>query len=273
MSGSISSKKIEAVAIGAFDGMHLGHQALFEKLGKDGAIVVIEKGDASLTPGEIRCRYVEYPCYFFQLEKIRDLDAKGFVKLLQQQFPRLKKIVVGYDFAFGKDRKYSIADLKKVFDGDVEVVDEVRLDGVSVHSRVIKELLKQGDIEQANRLLGRNYCIEGIVVPGQGIGSKELLPTLNLRVERFLLPKEGVYVTETYIDGKPYSSVTFIGKRATTDGKFSIETHLIDTRLQETPKNVVICFITYLRGNRKFDSLQELMAQIQKDIDRARKIG
>ena len=272
MSGSISSKKIEAVAIGAFDGMHVGHQELFKRLGPKGAVVVIEKGTASLTPGKERCRYVQYPCIFFELSQIKELDAAGFLALLKKRFPNLKKIVVGYDFAFGKDRRYSIADLRKWFDGEVEVVDEVKVDGIAVHSRVIKELIQNGEIEKANRLLGRPYCIEGVVVPGQGIAKKELLPTLNLVVSNFLLPKEGVYATETIIDGKRYSSVTFIGKRVTTDGRFALETHLIDTELAHTPENIEICFKAYLRQNRKFDSLQELKLQIQKDIERARKI-
>ncbi len=271
MSGSISFEKIDAIAIGAFDGMHVGHQELFKRLGPKGAVVVIEKGTASLTPGKERCRYVQYPCIFFELSQIKELDAAGFLALLKKRLPNLKKIVVGYDFAFGRDRRYSIADLRKWFDGEVEVVDEVKVDGFAVHSRVIKELIQNGAIEKANRLLGRLYCIRGVVVPGQGIAKKELLPTINLKVSNFLLPKEGVYATETIIDGKRYSSVTFIGKRVTTDGKFALETHLIDTDLADTPENIEICFKAFLRQNRKFDSLQELKLQIQKDIERARK--
>ncbi len=255
MSGSTTTKKISSIALGAFDGIHIAHQELIQRA--DG-VVIIEKG-AVLTPGKARCKYVDKPCFFYQLSEIKDLDAKAFVELLKRDFPQLKKIVVGYDFAFGKDRRYSINDLKKLFDGEVEVVEEIKLDGVSVHSRVIKEYLKEGRIQEANRLLGRCYQIEGRIVKGLGLGSKELVPTINLEVKEYLLPKEGVYLSLT----NDHPSLTFIGKRESVDGSFSIETHLLRLGTIEYPK---ICFIKYLRPNRKFGSLKELKQQIQRDI-------
>ena len=268
MRDSISLKNIEAVAIGAFDGMHLAHQELFKQLGDNGAIVVIDKGSASLTPGHFRCHYSSYPCCFLPLSKIRHLNAKGFVALLKQKFKNLQKIVVGYDFAFGKDRRYSPKDLMELFDGEVVVVDEVKIDDISVHSRIIKRLLKKGDIQMANRLLGRYYTIEGKRVAGQGIGKKELVPTINLKIKDFLLPKEGVYATLTKVGDFVYKSVSFVGHRISTDGSFAVETHILEDFCED--ERVEIAFVKFMRENQKFDSLRHLRERIIKDIEVAK---
>ncbi len=272
MSGSTTLEKVESIAIGAFDGMHRAHQELLRRLGEKGAVLIIKKANASLTPGKERCRYTQHHCIFLPLEGIRHLDAKGFVALLRSLFPHLKKIVVGYDFAFGKGRKYSIKDLKEHFGGEVEVVEEQKLGDISIHSRHIKELLEKGEIELANQMLGRLYSIWGEVVFGQGIGAKELVPTLNLLVTKFLLPKPGVYATYTEFEGKKYPSVTFVGQRLTTDGRFSVETHIIDQELTQAPKEARIYFVRYLRPNKRFDSLQSLKAQIEQDIQEAKEV-
>ncbi|HFB53607.1 MAG TPA: bifunctional riboflavin kinase/FAD synthetase, partial [Sulfurimonas autotrophica] len=94
-------KDTTAIAIGGFDGMHIGHQALFSELGSSGTIVVIETGYANLTPDGFRQRYTKHKIVYLNLDDIRHLDGEGFVKLLQVNFPKLQKIVVGYDFHFG----------------------------------------------------------------------------------------------------------------------------------------------------------------------------
>jgi len=139
-----------SIAIGGFDGMHIGHQALFDELDKNGTIVVIETGYANLTPRRFRERYTNHHIIYLKLDDIRHLDAKGFVNLLRVKFPKLKKIVVGYDFHFGKDRKYSYDDLKKIFEGEVVVVNEVKHNDDSVHSHKIRAKLQIGDIKGAN---------------------------------------------------------------------------------------------------------------------------
>ncbi len=261
---------IDSLAIGAFDGMHLGHKALFERLGKRGGVLIIEKSCANITPGDTRCEFVEHPCFFYRLENIKHLDAEGFVEKLKRDFVNLKRIVVGYDFAFGAGRRYGPDDLKRYSDFEVEVVDEVKIDGISVHSRVIREYIKSGDIETATRLLGHSFFIEGEVVKGQGLGSRELVPTLNLSVTDYVLPKEGVYATLTDICGYYEPSVTFIGRRATTDGKFGVETHIIGKTLKECKDSRVrIIFLQRIRDNRKFDSLRELKKAIESDIQKA----
>ena len=115
-------KNSTAIAIGGFDGMHLGHQQLFSQLGRDGTIVVIETGYANLTPQKERENFSDYPIFFIDLDDIRHLDGEGFINFLKEKFPQLSKIVVGYDFHFGKDRKYSFDDLKSLFDGEFVLV-------------------------------------------------------------------------------------------------------------------------------------------------------
>ena len=210
---------------------------------------------------------------YLELEDIRHLDGVGFVELLKENFPKLQKIVVGYDFHFGKDRKYNFNDLKELFDGEVRVVEEVSLDGDSIHSHKIRAKLSIGDIKGANAFLGHNYTIRGFREKGQGIGSKELVATINISSqEGFLVPKEGVYATLTRIDDEEHyhPSVSFVGHRITTDGSFAIESHLLDGKVGDVEK-ASISFVSFIRDNQKFDSLAELKKAIDKDIATASK--
>lgn len=264
-------EKITSIAIGGFDGMHIGHQRLFDALDENGTIVVIETGYASLTPKKERENFSKYPIVYFELEDIRHLNGEDFIGLLQKRFPKLNRIVVGYDFHFGKDRRYSFNDLKSMFDGEVIVVDEVTHNNDSVHSNKIRRKLFIGDVEGANAFLGHNYTIKGKHIRGQGIGAKELVATLNLEVKDFLIPKEGVYATLTRIDDEEHyhPSVSFMGHRQTTDGSFAIESHILDGEIVCEQK-ASISFVSYIRANKKFDSLAELKMQIQKDINTAK---
>ena len=259
-----------AIAIGGFDGMHIGHQALFRELGENGSIVVIETGYANLSPNGQRARYTHYPIEYLELDDIRHLDAEGFIALLKEKFPQLQKIVVGYDFHFGKDRKYSFDDLKKLFDGEVVVVDEVKHNNDSVHSHKIRHKLTIGDIKGANEFLGHNYTIVGEKEQGQGLGSRELVATININAREFLMPKEGVYVTLTRIDNEQHfhPSVSFIGHRISTDGSFAVESHILDTEVICNEK-AQISFVSFIRENKQFDNLTDLKKQIQKDIQKA----
>lgn len=247
--------------------MHIGHQELFHHLDKNGVIVVINTGYANLTPNKLRQRHTECPIHYYNLDDIRHLDGKGFVELLEKDFPKLQKIVVGYDFHFGKDRRYSYDDLKKLFEGEVVVVDEVKHHNDSVHSHKIRHKLSIGDIKGANEFLGYNYTICGTKITGQGIGAKELVATINLEAKEFLVPKEGVYVTTTRIDDEEHfhPSVSFVGHRVSTDGSFAIESHILDGKVLCTEK-AEISFIAYIRENKKFESIDELRDAIKKDI-------
>jgi len=265
-------KNSTAIAIGGFDGMHIGHQQLFKALDRDGTIVVIETGYANLTPKKEREHFSKYPILYLELDEIRHLNGEEFIAFLKDRFPKLRKIVVGYDFHFGKDRRYSFNDLRELFDSEVLVVDEVTLHGDSVHSHKIRAKLQIGDIAGANAFLGHNYTIKGTLVSGQGIGKKELVATINLEAKEYLMPKEGVYVTLTRIDDEEHfhPSVSFVGHRVTTDGSFALESHILDGEVICNEK-ASISFVSFIRENMKFDSLEELKKAIHKDIATASK--
>lgn len=260
-------KEKTAIAIGGFDGMHIGHQHLFNKLGSAGCIVVIETGYANLTPKKERENFTQYPMLYIELEDIRHLSGEEFIEFLKEKFPKLQKIIVGYDFHFGKNRKYSFEDLNKLFSGEVKVVDEVCLHNDSIHSHKIRQKLSIGDIKGANSFLGHNYTIRGDLEKGQGIGAKELVATINITSTGFLTPKEGVYATLTRIDDEEhyYPSVSFVGHRVSTDGSFAVESHILDGEVKCVEK-ASISFISFIRENEKFDRLAELKKAIKKDI-------
>jgi len=260
-------KNVKAIAIGGFDGMHVGHQQLFEAVGEEGGVLVIETGYANLTPQRAREHHSHLPIFFYALEDIRHLDAEGFIQKLLLEFPQLEKIVVGYDFHFGKDRCYNFDDLRELFDGEVVVVDEVKVDDDSVHSHKIRAKLQLGDIKAANHFLGYNYTIIGSKVQGQGLGKKELFATINIEAKGYLLPKEGVYVTTARLDNEEHyhPAVSFIGHRVTTDGTFAVETHVLDGEVGDVEK-LRLSFVDFIRPNQKFESLEALKDAIAKDI-------
>lgn len=267
----VNKSTITSIAIGGFDGMHTAHQELFKRLSTHGAIISIESGYANLTPKRYRQEYSNFPIYYYNLEDIKHLEGEEFIKLLKEEFPSLQKIVVGFDFCFGKNRKHNTNSLKTLFEGKVEIVEEIKIDDIPVHSRIIREYLKQGDIKLANKLLAKEYKIYGKQIKGQGLGSKSFVPTINLKVEDFLLPRQGVYITKTILDETSYNSITFLGHRVTTDGSYAVETHIIDKNITNKDYIVQIKFCDFVRENKKFDSFEELKKQILQDVESAKK--
>ena len=266
----VNKNSITSIAIGGFDGMHIAHQELFKNLDDNGAIVSIESGYTNLTPKKYRQEYSIYPIFYYILEDIRHLEGCEFIKLLKQEFPNLKRIVVGFDFCFGKDRKYCIEKLKEFFDGEVIVIEEIKLDNIAVHSRIIRDYIKNGDIKMANKLLGKEYKIYGQKIKGQGLGTKSFVPTINLKVDEFLLPNEGVYITKTILDEIEFNSITFLGHRLTTDRSYAVETHILDKNIENKDYKIQIKFCEKLRDNKKFDNFEELKNQILEDINLAK---
>jgi riboflavin kinase/FMN adenylyltransferase len=255
---------IKSIAIGSFDGIHLGHRALVEQVE---AVVIVERNGGYLTPGYKRTFFIEQPCFFYHFEHIQSLSAKAFVAKLKEDFPKLETIVVGYDFEFGYKKEGNTKLLQELFHGEVVVVSEVKSAGISVHSRTIKRYLDEGKIVLVNQLLNRNYTIAGKVVSGQGLGKKKLVATLNINVYDYKLPKDGVYVSRTKVADKWLDSVSFLGLRVTTDGSFAIETHIIGQDIGVVSGMVELEFLEFIRENRKFDGLEALKVQIDKDIE------
>jgi len=259
---------IKYLAIGSFDGIHLAHQELIKRA--DG-VAVIEHGKATITPGWRRTLFIKKPTFFYLLEHIQNCTPKEFLDKLKKNFPNLEGLVVGYDFVFGKNRSGNIKLIKSYFSKTI-VIDEVKVDNISVHSRVIREAILNNNINLANRLLGRNYQISGYQIRGLGLGSKELFPTINLKVLQYSLPT-GVFAVYAYINNQKYKAVCFIGNRATIDNSFSIEFYILDKfKAQTIYDEITIEFIKFIRENRKFDNLKQLKDAIDADINSAKEI-
>ncbi|MFT7880233.1 MAG: bifunctional riboflavin kinase/FAD synthetase [Sulfurimonas sp.] len=259
--------KIKSIAIGSFDGIHLGHQAL---IAQADAIVIIERNSGYLTPGYKRSCFTDKPCCFYHFEKIMGLTPEAFIARLLEDFPQLQKIIVGYDFHFGKGKQGDAALLTSLFSGEVTVVEQVCHEGIPVHSRTIKEYLREGRVHMANALLGRAYRVEGEVIRGQGLGKKSFVPTLNLSVEHYQLPLEGVYATRSKLGDRWYDSISFVGNRVTTDGSFAVETHILDQEIEGIHSSVSLAFLDLIRINKRFDSFEALKMQIIEDIEKAK---
>ncbi len=261
--------QIKSIAIGSFDGIHTGHRTLIDKAD---ALVIIERNGGYLTPGYKRSFFTSKICCFYHFDKIKSLTPEEFIHRLEADFPSLETIVVGYDFHFGKGKSGNAQMLDTICDKKIVIIEEVCHDEIPVHSRTIKAFLREGKISLANDLLGRRYTVDGEVISGQGLGKKELVPTINLQVKEYQLPLEGVYATRTYINDIWYSSVSFLGHRVTTDDSYAVETHILDNEIGKAEGEVVLEFVDFIRTNQKFDSLDALKAQIQTDITTAKQL-
>ncbi|WP_291950517.1 bifunctional riboflavin kinase/FAD synthetase [Campylobacter sp.] len=269
----IEKFNIKNLAIGCFDGMHLGHLELCKHLDKNSALLIIFKNeDNFLTPRNFRNKIVNLPLVFLNFEKIKHLNAKDFLNLLLNEFNNLEKIVVGYDFKFGKERKWSAKNIQELCGIKTIIVDEFKKNNVSVHTSMIKKMLQNGQVFDAKIYLGRFYNIIADVVKGQGIGSKLLFATINLKANNFFLPKNGVYASIVKFYHKSFHSITFLGIRS-TDKNFSLETHILMDNFNElVPQSVELEFIYYIRENKQFDNFIDLKKQISQDIVQAKQI-
>ena len=249
------------ITIGGFDGMHLAHMELIEK---SDAYLVIEK-NSTLTPYFDRIEYSSKMLDLLKLNKIKHLSKDEFIDILKSY--HIRKIIIGFDFRFGKNRSGGIDDLKKAF--EVEIIDEIKLKTIGVHSNNIRNFIKNNEIKKANQFLGHFYKIKGIQIKGQGLGNKEFLPTINLNlIHNYTLPN-GVFITKT----NGLNSITFIGKRS-TDENFAIETHILmenEKWKMENEKLINIEFLEFIRNNRKFNNLKELKNEILQDKEKALK--
>lgn len=266
--------KITSIAIGCFDGVHLGHKKLISHLDDFGVLLIIDKFKGKkLCDNEQKALLANKKLIELDFESIKNLDGREFLQILKKEFINLEKIVVGDDFSFGKNRAFKAVDIEKLSGIKTIIVDEFSIDKIGVHSSRIKEFLSKGDIKNVNLFLGRNYSIKGKLVKGQGLGKKELFATLNLKCDEYFLPKNGVYATFVKCKNKSYKSVSFIGIRS-TDESFAIESHIIENfdEKVKTDDTIELFFVDFLRQNQKFDNLKLLKEQIAKDIEKAKNI-
>jgi riboflavin kinase/FMN adenylyltransferase len=288
-----------ALAIGNFDGIHLGHQAILRStVERAQALHAVstaltfdpsprkvlrpESAPPRLSTNAQRMEWfnalgleaaVVLP---FTLELAR-LSPEEFVEQILVRDLHVKTVLVGENFHFGHKQAGNVKLLQELgakFAFDVQIVCPVQYRGEIVSSTIIRREVAEGDVSHAGRLLGRPFALTGEVISGTGTGSRFTFPTLNLAAEQELLPARGVYITRTLFEGETHShrSVTNIGMRPTFNGSsLSVETHLLDFQPSATPKRIEVRFWKRLREEKKFSGPEELRAQIARDIVSANK--
>lgn len=291
------AEKKTAVALGIFDGVHLGHRIILEKaksrLNNKLEFAVFTFKTSSVTkkhgkPYEYIYTEAQKNHIFEQLgadyvyspdiRSLMDMSGEDFCRDILKGKMNAESVVCGENFRFGKGASCGAEQLKQFGDKygfEVCICDILQMDGEAVSSGRIKDCLKNGDITKANRLLGENYFVAGEVVSGNRIGRTINFPTLNqLFEERQIIPKMGAYATCCEIDGKKYSGVTNIGVKPTVESNIRplAETHVSGFSGDIYGKNVRIDFIEFLRAERKFSSIEHLKNQIESDLKSANEI-
>lgn len=278
------------VTLGNFDGLHLGHQELFRRARETGGPVSVITFDphpqAVLQPGkEIRRIFPredlaeQLPKYGIDLLAIlpftlamASLPAEEFWSKYVSGPLKPKHIVAGHDFAFGKNRAGTLEFLKEWSaknDCEVHVVEPLRINGEIVSSRMIRELIVQGEVAKARERLGRPFYLIGKVGSGAGRGRTIGVPTMNLSSVEQVVPAKGVYATRAILDVQ-HPSVTNVGVNPTFGGdSLKIETHVINHTVEAFGKTVKVEFIDRLREEKKFPGVEDLKKQIKDDILKA----
>lgn len=278
-------KEPTAISLGKFDGLHLGHQLLIERIlqrkreGLSSLIFTFDFGGRPglMLPGERRDmllkKKVDYlwECPF--VPEIVHTLPEDFVREILVKRLNVKYLAVGTDFRFGYQRKgdyHLLQRMEKECGFQVEVVEKACYRGREISSTFIKEELEQGHMELVGQLLGYPYSITGEVLHGREIGRTLGLPTTNLIPEKEkLLPPNGVYATRTVIAGEVFEGITNIGYKPTVgaEARKGVETYLFDLDRNLYGERITVQFYGYERPERKFDSLMELKAQIERDVD------
>jgi riboflavin kinase / FMN adenylyltransferase len=286
-----------AITIGNFDGVHIGHQQIMRRVaecarknGWKAAALTFEPHPTRLVAPARAPRLLSTPEQRARLMLDQGLDevlilpfTPEIAALTPEEFVRnilsgqlhARAVLVGDNFRFGNRAAgdaNTLRELGKKFEFSEEIIHPIAWRGRIVSSSEIRQSIESGDPSRACRMLGRPYALEGMVVPGAGIGSKQTVPTLNLETKAEVLPKTGVYVTRTHDRGssRQWPSITNVGYRPTFNGHgLTIETFLLSPLEGETPKEISVEFLRWIRDERKFPSPEALKAQIFHDVGRA----
>ena len=296
---TFTSEKPTVITIGTFDGVHMGHQKIIKRVvetaHKNGLLATvftffphprkIVQHDEQLklihTLAEKRQSFTDLGVDLLIIqpfdEAFANLSAEAFVSELLVKHLRAQKVIIGYDHHFGKNRTANIDDMRlfgEQYGFSVEEIPVQEVDEVSVSSTKIRQALNEGKVEIAEHYLGVPYSFTGRVVHGLKLGRTIGFPTANLQVEASykLIPKDGVYVVYSLIEGRKVYGMMSIGKNPTIQGKgASIEVYFFDFNQDLYGQDLTIYFVKYLREERKFSSVSLLKKQIQDDETAARK--
>ncbi len=294
--------KAAVITVGNFDGVHIGHQALFHEVIEradaiDGTSIamtfephpirVLKKNNHPplITLYEQKTELIERAgidvliCIPFTLE-FASLPAEAFIKDLLVAKIGMQAIIVGEDYTFGKNREGDLTVLKSYASQmgyEVIVADWIKSPrNVSdrISSTKIREFVMAGEVEPARKMLGRHYQIRGLVVKGRDRGAKLLgVPTANIKLQDELCPKTGIYAVTVDYNNRLYKGVANIGYSPTfDDNEFSVEVHLLDFAENIYGEKIRINFIQRIRNEKKFANISELKEQIKQDIKTAHEI-
>jgi riboflavin kinase / FMN adenylyltransferase len=293
--------KNAVVTSGTFDGVHLGHQKILNRIREIARSI---QGETVLITFWPHPRLVLYP----QEHQLRLLSTfeektkllrqfgidhlitipftKEFSQLTSEEFIRkvlveklqTRKLVIGYDHRFGKNREGSFDYLKshgQDFGFELEEISRQDVDEIGVSSTKIRKSLESGDVKTAGSYLGRPYELNGLVIKGQQIGRSIGFPTANIHIpnDYKLIPKDGVYAVEAQVEGTLYKSMLNIGNRPTVDGtKKTVEANLFDFQGDLYNKQITVYFREYIREERKFENLEALKNQLILDQQNAKSL-
>ncbi|NHN28334.1 bifunctional riboflavin kinase/FAD synthetase [Paenibacillus sp. S3N08] len=296
---SSSAMKPQVLAIGEFDGVHRGHQEVIKRARERADSLHIS---ASIMTFHPHPREVLGQCKYTNLltpvmAKMQLLEQLGvddtylvsfnpaFMQVTPEEFVenmlipmQVNTVIVGFDFTFGYRGAGTPDDLCELAQGRfaVEVIRPFHQNGYKVSSTMVRHHLNSGEIEQANALLGRPYSIIGKVVTGDGRGRTIGFPTANIDLSAaFVIPELGVYAIQCHVNGQAYNGVMNVGKKPTfveNLEKPTLEAHLFDFSESIYGSEVSVDFISYIRPERKFSGVAELVAQISRDVEQAKQL-
>ena len=286
------------LTIGNFDGIHKGHQFIIKEIISNSKSSNLVNALMSFTP---------HPRIFFgyakdvfniltREEKLRilkkmgvkiyidfafdkdlsNLNAEDFINEIIINKLKVKKIIVGSDFRFGKDRRGNLETLQSLstkLNFDLVNIDTINMDQTNTKysSSHIRNLIKEGNFQIVSQMLGREWTMSGKVLKGDQRARQINFPTANMKSQNTIIPKKGVYIVNATIKSRKYKGVANFGLRPTVDGsQLLLETHLFDFNKDIYGKELTVEFLAFIRSEQKFNNFEELTKQIQKDINKAK---
>lgn len=285
--------RASVATIGTFDGVHIGHKAILERLVETAAkddldavlltffphprMVLQKDSDIKLINTLSEKKVLLEQLGLDQLvvhpftKEFSRMTAMDFVREILIEHLKIKKIIIGYDHRFGRNRNANIENLREfgeTYGFEVEEINAQELDDIAVSSTKIRKALNAGDIEAANSFLGYSFMLSGTIVKGKGIGRTWNYPTANLDIAESykLIPKNGVYVVQANIKGRRVNGITSIGTNPTVGGtKTTIETYFLDFNEDIYDEHIQLEFVTHIRDEETFESVELLKEAIKKD--------
>ena len=281
------------VTIGNFDGVHVGHRQIMRRVvalaRERGCVPTVLTFDPH--PARVLAPERAPKLLMTMDQRLRAMEAEGieavfsipfsieFAKWTPEEFVerilagalKARVVLVGEDFRFGYRQEGNLDTLRELgerFGFTLEAVRGIARRGERISSTIIRKLVVEGAVSRACRMLGAPFALEGVVVRGQGIGSKQTVPTLNLAPDNEVLPKTGVYVTRTRDigSGRQWKSITNVGYRPTFEGQgLTVETFLLDPLDDPHPEHIEVSFLSFVRDERKFETPEALKKQILRD--------